>query len=66
MNTINLLEASNQMDDMLERVDHDEAVYIELPDGRLENIESIEVEENCFGDRYVVIKAKPDAKGAEQ
>lgn len=65
MNTINLLEASNQMDDMLERVDHDEGVYIELPDGRLENIESIEVEENCFGDRYVVIKMKPDKKGDE-
>lgn len=62
MNTISVYESSNQMDNMLERVDHNEGVYIELPDGKLENIESIEVEENYFGDRYVVIKMKGDAQ----
>lgn len=31
MNTINLLAASNQMDDMLERVDHDEECTLSYP-----------------------------------
>lgn len=65
MNTPTLRAFSDRVDELMAEEAHDSEVLIELEDGSLHHIDFVGAEQNVFGDRYIIVKAKArgDMKG---